>query len=72
MLLLPRAGSGEVEGACRRLRAVLEQPAGTGPFPPLHAYFGVASVGPNVTTLPGLLRRAEEQLEQAKDASARS
>src|SRR5260370_11073790 len=59
MLLLPRADSSEAASACRRLRAVLEQSAsGTGPVPPLRAYFGVASVAPGTTTVPGLLRRA--------------
>jgi GGDEF domain-containing protein len=66
MLLLPRAGDVEAVGACRRLRGVLEQPGGTGPFPPLHACFGVASLTPGVGTLQGLLRRAEERLERAK------
>jgi diguanylate cyclase (GGDEF)-like protein len=71
MLLLPRAAEPEVAGACRRLRTVLEQPAtAPGPIPPLRAYFGVASVAPGATTVPGLLRRAEEQLEQAKEANA--
>jgi diguanylate cyclase (GGDEF)-like protein len=66
MLLLPRAGSAEAAGACRRLRAVLEPPAGSGPFPPLHACFGVAGLTPQIATVQGLLRRAEERLERAK------
>jgi diguanylate cyclase (GGDEF)-like protein len=70
MLVLPRAGAVEAEGACRRLRSVLEQrTVATGPFAPLHAYLAAATTSPELTTLPSLLRRAEEQLERAKVAA---
>jgi diguanylate cyclase (GGDEF)-like protein len=68
MLLLPRVDGPEALGCCHRLRRLLEQPsAADGPFPPLRACFGVASVGPGVTTVSALLGRAEAGLERAKD-----
>jgi GGDEF domain-containing protein len=66
MLLLPRVDGPEAQSCCHRLRRLLEQPAAAdGPFPPLRACFGVASVGPGITTLSALLGRAEEGLERA-------
>jgi GGDEF domain-containing protein len=70
LLVLPRVTDGEAAGCCRRLQALLQQPppAGTGPFPPLHVAFGIASYSAEASTVQGLLSRAEERLEQAKAA----
>jgi GGDEF domain-containing protein len=70
MLLLPRGTAAEAEGACRRLRGVLERPAEGGPFPPLHACFGTATLAAEADTVQGLLRRAEEGLERARAEGA--
>jgi GGDEF domain-containing protein len=68
MLLLPRGSEAEALGCCRRLRALLEQPPPGGPAPPAHACFGVAAFSPAAATAQGLLSRAEERLEEARQA----
>jgi GGDEF domain-containing protein len=69
MLLLPRVTAGQAVGCCRRLRSLLEEApgSGSGPFPALHACFGIASYSSVLTTCEGLLSRAEEELEQARE-----
>ncbi len=70
LLLLPQTTEAGAAGCCRRLAAHLRPPAdGTGPSPPLHACFGVAAFAPDASTTQGLLRRAEESLEEARTAA---
>jgi GGDEF domain-containing protein len=67
MMLLPQTTEAGAAGCCRRLEAHLRPPAdGTGPPPPLHASFGIAAFAPDLSTAAGLLRQAEESLEQAR------
>lgn len=65
LLVLPRATSQEAAGCCRRLRPLLEHPPAAS-LPPLHACFGIASYSPAVSSLTGLLSRAEQSLDQAR------
>jgi len=68
MLLLPRTPESGALDCSRRLQTVLEQPGG--PLRgPLNVYFGVAGVESEAElTVKGLLRQAEERLEQARRA----
>jgi diguanylate cyclase (GGDEF)-like protein len=66
MLLLPNTAADGAVHCCRRIQVRLEQP--TGPLPRLHAAFGVVSLSADITTVKGLLSRAEERLEKAKEA----
>jgi GGDEF domain-containing protein len=68
MLLLPRGTVAEALGCCRRLRALLEQSSLDGPSAPLSASFGIAAFSPAAATAQGLLSRAEERLEKARQA----
>jgi hypothetical protein len=72
MLILPRVAETEAARCCERLRSVLEQPPPLtiGAHLPLQACFGIASYSSEVATVKGLLSRAEESLEQAKNASS--
>jgi diguanylate cyclase (GGDEF)-like protein len=64
MLLLPNtAGAGALQ-CCRRIQVRLEQPTET--LPQMHADFGVVSLSAEVSTVKGLLSRAEERLERSK------
>jgi diguanylate cyclase (GGDEF)-like protein len=70
MMLLPQTTEAGAAGCCRRLEVHLRPPAdGTGPPPPLHTCFGVAAFAPDMSTTQGLLRRAEESLEEARTAA---
>ncbi len=67
ILVLPRAGSEEAQGACRRFGQLLtkhEQPE----LPALQARFGHASAPRDAATVQALLRHAEEKLSLARDA----
>jgi GGDEF domain-containing protein len=67
MMVLPQTTEAGAAGCCCRLEAHLRPPAdGTGPRPPLHACFGIAAFTQDLSTPQGLLRRAEENLEQAR------
>jgi GGDEF domain-containing protein len=66
MLLLPRGTEAEARGCCRRLRTLLEQPHPAGD--PAHAWFGIAAFSPTDVTVQGLLSRAEQRLEHARQA----
>jgi diguanylate cyclase (GGDEF)-like protein len=70
LLLLPRTAAAGAAGCCRRLKGVLEEPPALaeGALPPLHASFGVAAFSEESASVKGLLRQAEERLEQAKGA----
>jgi diguanylate cyclase (GGDEF)-like protein len=65
MLLLPQATTAEALGACNRLRGVLAHPPHA-ELPPIHACFGIASLPGDTPSVQGLLRRAEERLEQER------
>jgi diguanylate cyclase (GGDEF)-like protein len=65
MLVLPRATAEEAAGACQRLQMVLEHPPHD-ELPGVHACFGTASVPADLPSVQGLLRRAEERLDQAR------
>lgn len=68
MIVLPRGTSNEALGCCRRLGALLEQaPEESGPLPPVRACFGIVEAE-GTATLQGLLGRAEERLERAKES----
>jgi diguanylate cyclase (GGDEF)-like protein len=64
MLLLPNTASDGAARCCKRIRVRLEQPIQS--LPRLHAAFGVVSLSAEITTVKGLLSRAEERLERAK------
>jgi GGDEF domain-containing protein len=64
MLLLPNTRGEGATVCCKRIRVRLEQP--TESLPRVHAAFGVVSLSAEVSTVKGLLSRAEEQLERAK------
>jgi GGDEF domain-containing protein len=66
MLLLPNTSGEGAAHCCRRIQVRLEQPAPGNGLPALQAVFGVVSLSPEVTTVKGLLSRAEERLEWAK------
>lgn len=66
ILVLPQATPEEVDGACRRLRTVLED-HGHEELPEIHACFGTASVPEDQANIPVLLRRAEERLDEARE-----
>jgi diguanylate cyclase (GGDEF)-like protein len=63
MLLLPQASADQAQEACNRMRRLLSD-APHGDLPAVHACFGLASAPTDVSTVQGLLRRAEERLEQ--------
>jgi hypothetical protein len=65
MLLLPQAAPGEAEGICKRLQCILTDAPHEG-LPPVHACFGLACAPDDPATVPGLLRVAEERLEQVR------
>ena len=65
MLLLPQSSEVEARGACQRLGGLLAHPPHAD-LPALHACFGLASVQGDLLSVQGLLRRAEERLEQAR------
>ncbi|MFO0929008.1 MAG: diguanylate cyclase [Gemmataceae bacterium] len=67
LLLLPQAEAAQAVGAARRLRRVLSDPPHD--LPAVHACFGLASVPVDAASVPGLLRRAEDRLEQAADTA---
>jgi diguanylate cyclase (GGDEF)-like protein len=69
ILLLPQASEQQARGACARLGALLNHPPHPD-LPALHACFGLASVPTDVPSVQGLLRRAEERLEQARAEAA--
>jgi hypothetical protein len=67
LMLLPHTPEAGAAACCRRLRTLLQPPGGgAGPRPPLHAAFGVAGFTPAASTVQGLLRRAEESLDEAR------
>ncbi len=68
MMLLPQASAAQAREACKRLRRLLADPPHDGP-PRVHACFGLASAPVDVATARGLLRQAEERLEQDPDES---
>jgi GGDEF domain-containing protein len=63
MLLLPQSSADQAQEACNRMRRLLTD-APHGGLPAVHACFGLASAPTDVSTVQGLLRRAEERLEQ--------
>jgi GGDEF domain-containing protein len=63
MLLLPQASADQAQQACNRMRLLLTD-APHGDLPAVHACMGLASAPTEVSTVQGLLRRAEERLEQ--------
>jgi GGDEF domain-containing protein len=65
MMVLPRVDETEAVSCCRRLKALLAHP-GQAAVPPMHTHFGLASFSADVSTVQGLLRRAEDALEQDK------
>jgi GGDEF domain-containing protein len=67
MLLLVNTPPEGGAACCGRLKGALEQ---GGPAGPVRAYFGLAAVSEEVQTAQRLLRRAEEQLEAAKQQPA--
>jgi GGDEF domain-containing protein len=67
MLLLTGAGEAGATAFCRRLERALRQ-AAEGEGVPLTACFGVAACSSPSATPQGLLRRAEERLEEARGA----
>jgi diguanylate cyclase (GGDEF)-like protein len=69
ILLLPKTPSEGAAHCCRRIKVRLEQPSQT--LPRLHTSFGVVSLSREITTVKGLLRRAEEKLERAKTEQLR-
>src|SRR5262249_52803308 len=72
MLLLPNtSGEGAIQ-CCRRIPVPLEQAAPGNGLPPPHAAFRVGHPSADVTTVKGLLSRAEERLERAKARPAGS
>jgi diguanylate cyclase (GGDEF)-like protein len=68
MLLLPQTDESGAISCCRRLRQLLEQPAGTSE--PLRVHFGIASFSPDAHSVKSLLSRAEELLEREKKGSS--
>jgi hypothetical protein len=74
MLILPRTGDAGAVGCCARLQKLLEKPPPVldRPAAGLRAHFGIASFGTSsaTATVKGLLRLAEERLEQAKTGAA--
>jgi hypothetical protein len=71
MLLLPNTPSPGALHCCRRIQVRLEKGLPADGLPPLHATFGVVSLSAEVNSVKGLLRRAEERLEQAKAGAAK-
>jgi GGDEF domain-containing protein len=63
MLLLPQSSTEQAREACKRMRNLLADPPHDD-LPRVHACFGLASAPSDVSTVQGLLRRAEERLEQ--------
>jgi GGDEF domain-containing protein len=63
MLLLPHSTVEQAQEACKRMRTLLARPPHDD-LPVLHACFGLASAPVDASTVQGLLRRAEERLEQ--------
>jgi diguanylate cyclase (GGDEF)-like protein len=72
MLLLPHTSDRGAQDCCRRLRPLLENPEElpVGAAAPLQVSFGLATFGPGSTTVKSLLGRAEERLEQARQAAS--
>ncbi len=68
MLLLPQSSDDQAKEACKRLRRLLLDPPHAD-LPPVHACFGLASVSSEAQTVPALLRRAEERLDEARGVS---
>lgn len=68
LLVLPHTTEQGAVHCCQRIRIRLEQPEATttASLSPLHACFGMASISTEVSTIKGLLSRAEESLERAK------
>jgi GGDEF domain-containing protein len=69
MLVLPQCSAGQAEAACRRLRTLLASPPHDD-LPPTQACFGLASVPADRPSVQGLLRCAEERLQQGDDANS--
>jgi diguanylate cyclase (GGDEF)-like protein len=69
ILLLAHTPTAGAAVCCRRLGSVLEGGPGPAPAPPgpVAAYFGISSYGAGHANAKGLLGRAEECLEQAKE-----
>jgi diguanylate cyclase (GGDEF)-like protein len=69
MMLLPHTSDRGAVEYCRRLRPLLENaeqlPAGAAA--PLQVMFGIATYSTGTASVKGLLSRAEERLEQARD-----
>jgi GGDEF domain-containing protein len=65
MLLLPQSSADQAEAACRRLRTLLAAPPHAD-LPPVHTCFGLASVPADRPSVQGLLRCAEERLQEAR------
>jgi GGDEF domain-containing protein len=70
MLLLPQSSAEQAEAACHRMRTLLASPPHAD-LPPVHVCFGLASVPADRPSVQGLLRCAEERMQQgARDESS--
>jgi diguanylate cyclase (GGDEF)-like protein len=67
IVLLPQSSTEQARDACKRMRGMLADPPHDD-LPRVHACLGLASAPADVSTVQGLLRRAEERLENEVQA----